>query len=140
MRALAAALCVTVAITVSAQPSAQPAVDLETLRDHQALVEGVGPFHRYISGESSLPARDREVLILALAALSRSATLWNAHVPLAHAPGLTRTDVLRAGSVPDARGWSDFDGALLRAAGELHAQSFVSDASWKALAARYNRH
>src|SRR5204863_2055100 len=54
--------------------------------------------------------------------------------------GLTRTDVARAGGVPDARGYSDFDGALLRAADELHAQSFVSDATWAALAARYDRH
>ena len=112
----------------------------EVLADHPALVAGVEPFHRYISSESSLPARDRELLILRIAALSRSSAVWNAHVPNARAAGLTSTDVMRAGGVPDARGWSDFDGALLRAADELHAQSFVSDATWASLAARYGRH
>jgi len=133
-------LTFTVCVIAAAGLAAQPAADLDALRDHPALVEGVGPFHRYISNESTLPARDREVLILRIAALSRSATVWNAHVPLALAAGLTNTDVLRAGGVPDARGFGDFDGALLRAADELHAQSFVSDASWTGLAARYDRH
>ena len=133
-------LTLTVCVLAAAGLAAQPAADLAALGDHPALVEGVGPFHRYISNESTLPARDREVLILRIAALSRSATVWNAHVPLALAAGLTRTDVMRAGGVPDARGVGDFDGALLRAADELHAQSFVTDASWSALAARYGRH
>jgi 4-carboxymuconolactone decarboxylase len=135
MRALLVALCLAGAVGL-----AQPAPDLAILGEHPALVEGVGPFHRYIANESSLPARDREVLILRIAALSRSAPVWNVHVPIARAAGLTNTDVARAGGVPDARGWNDFDGALLRAADELHAQSFVSDVSWNALARRYSRH
>jgi 4-carboxymuconolactone decarboxylase len=115
-------------------------VSLAALSDHPALVAGVEPFRRYISRESSLPARDRELLVLRLAALSQSAAVWHEHVPAGLAAGLSRTDVLRAGGVPDARGWSDFDGALLRAADELHAQSFVSNATWTRLAARYTRH
>jgi alkylhydroperoxidase family enzyme len=65
--------------------------------------------------------------------------VWNEHVPLARAAGMTSTDIARAGGEPDARGLSGFDGALMRAADELHAQSFVSDATWTALAARYDR-
>src|SRR5688572_17909380 len=114
-------------------------LSLAALDDHPALRAGVEPFHRYISSESSLPARDREVLILRIAALSGSKPVWNAHVAIARDAGLTTTDILRAGGVPDARGSSGFDGALLRAADELHAQSFVSDGTWRALAARYTR-
>jgi alkylhydroperoxidase family enzyme len=110
------------------------------LSDHPSLVAGVEPFHRYVSSGSTLPARDREILILRIAALSRSLPVWNEHVPLARAAGMTSTDIARAGGEPDARGLSGFDGALMRAADELHAQSFVSDATWNALAARYNRH
>ena len=50
-------------------------VSLDALGDYPALVAGVEPFHRYISSESSLPARDREILILRIAALSRSAAV-----------------------------------------------------------------
>jgi len=82
-------------------------VSLDALADHPALVAGVEPFHRYISSESSLPARDREILILRIAALSRSAPIWNDHVPTARDAGLTATDIARAGGMPDdpQRAW-----------------------------------
>ena len=38
---------------------------------------------------------------------------------------------------PDA-GWDPFDAALLRAADELHVDSFIADATWKTLSARYD--
>jgi hypothetical protein len=38
-------------------------VSLDALADHPALVAGVEPFHRYISSESSLPARDCETVV-----------------------------------------------------------------------------
>ena len=39
---------------------------------------------------------------------------------------------------PDAAGWAPFDATLLRATDELHADAFLSDATWKALAERYD--
>ena len=39
---------------------------------------------------------------------------------------------------PDADGWDDYDAALLRAADELRADGFVSDATWSTLAERYS--
>ena len=117
-----------------------PALPASVFAEHPALAAGVEPFHRYISSESSLPARDRELLILRLAALSRSAHVWHEHVPVGLEAGLRREEIARVGSGPEAKGWSAFDAALVRAAGELHAQSFVSDATWNALAARYTRH
>src|SRR4030095_13483635 len=38
----------------------------------------------------------------------------------------------------EAPGWDAFEATLLRAADELHVDSFVSDATWQALSARYN--
>jgi 4-carboxymuconolactone decarboxylase len=37
----------------------------------------------------------------------------------------------------DVTGWDPFDATILRAADELHASAFVSDATWTAMAARY---
>jgi alkylhydroperoxidase family enzyme len=65
--------------------------------------------------------------------------VWDDHVPAATAAGLTRDDLARLGAEAGAKGWSAFDSTLLRAADELHEQSFVTDATWAALAARYNR-
>lgn len=35
-------------------------------------------------------------------------------------------------------GWDPFDAVLLRAADELHADAFITDATWKVLTQRYN--
>jgi 4-carboxymuconolactone decarboxylase len=117
-------------------PPASPAL----FSDHPALAAGVGPFHRYISNDSSLPARDRELLILRIAWLSRSSPVWRDHVVRAMAAGLRGFEIERVGEGPDSKGWSPFDAALLRAAGGLHTQAFIDDATWSALSERYNRH
>ena len=39
---------------------------------------------------------------------------------------------------PDAPGWDPFDATLLRAADELHHDATLSDATWAALAGRYD--
>ena len=52
--------------------------------------------------------------------------------------GLTDEEIARIKEGPDAPGWAPFDAALLRAADELHAEAFISDATWAALSERYN--
>jgi alkylhydroperoxidase family enzyme len=39
---------------------------------------------------------------------------------------------------PEATGWDTFESTLLRAADELHLDSFVADETWRALSARYD--
>jgi len=127
------------------QPPASPAHvdavanDLRLLAEHPALVAGVAPFHRYVSSESTLPARDRELLILRTAALTRSDYVFSNHGNAARAAGLSNEEIMRAGDGPLAAGWSAFDAALLQTADELLAASFVNNATWAALATRYTR-
>lgn len=114
--------------------------DLRTLLAHPELVRGVLPFANYILSESTLTPRDREVLILRTAWLTRSRYLWTKHVARARAAGLTERDIepLAAPTRLSTAGASDF--VLLRAADELHEHSFVSAGTWEALARRYNVH
>jgi NAD(P)-dependent dehydrogenase (short-subunit alcohol dehydrogenase family) len=51
---------------------------------------------------------------------------------------LTDRDFERIREGPDAPGWDPFEAALLRAADELHRDSFLSDATWSLLASRYD--
>jgi alkylhydroperoxidase family enzyme len=89
--------------------------------------------------DNKIPARDREILILRTAWLSRGEYIWAAHhADYATKAGLTVEEVSRITNGPDANGWSRFDAALLRAADELQASRFISDATWKALGERYN--
>ena len=88
---------------------------------------------------NTIPARDRELLVLRTAFLSRVDYEWaHHHDSYSTKAGLTVQDVARVTQGPEVPGWSEFDRALLRAADELHSNRFIGDATWKALAGRYN--
>ena len=54
------------------------------------------------------------------------------------AAGVTADEIHRVAQGPEAPGWSSFEAALLKAVDELHADSFIGDSTWQALAQRYN--
>lgn len=85
-----------------------------------------------------LPVRDRELLILRTAWLSRGDYIWGRHDAIGREVGLTAAEIARVTEGPEAEGWSDFDATLLRAADELHASRFLSDGTWAALGRRYD--
>jgi len=88
---------------------------------------------------NKIPARDRELLTLRTAWLSRGEYIWSAHhADYARRAGLTTEEVARVTKGPDASGWNTFDATLLRAVDELQASRFISDPTWKALGERYD--
>jgi alkylhydroperoxidase family enzyme len=92
-----------------------------------------GNFVRY----NTIPTRDRELLILRTAWLSRGDYIWGRHNVIGQEAGLTAEEISRVTDGPDAAGWSNFDVALLTAADELHTSRFVSQATWTTLGERY---
>ena len=97
------------------------------------------PFASYLLSEkNTVPARDKELLILRTSWLCRADYDWAHHVPRAKQAGLTDEEIQRIPKGPDARGWSRFDASLLRAADELHTDQFIQEATWKGLADRYD--
>ena len=111
----------------------------KTCLRHTELCRNWMPFTRYILGTTStLPPRDRELLILRTSALSRADYDWGHHVPAAKRAGLTDDEIARTAKGPEAGGWSAFDATLLRAADELHRDQFITDTTWTALAKTYN--
>jgi alkylhydroperoxidase family enzyme len=109
-----------------------------TYLNHPLLAEHILPFEHYVSNDSGLPPRDRSLLILRTAWLTRSEYLWAHRVDAARQAGVTTDELRRIAEGPGANRWDAFDATLLRAADELHVDSFVSDATWQALSARYN--
>ena len=105
---------------------------------HPALAEAVLPYAQYVSNDSTLPARHRALLLLRTAWLTRSGYLWAHQARRALRNGLTRAELERIAHGPTAEGWSTFDAALLRAADELHVDSFLSDATWAAMKREYD--
>jgi alkylhydroperoxidase family enzyme len=109
-----------------------------TYARYPALAGAMLPYTEYLLSQSKLPPRDRELLWLRTAWLTRSDYIWAQRAPAARRAGLSEDDLRRIALGPDAPGWSAFDAALLRAADELHVDAFVSDATWAVLARRYD--
>jgi 4-carboxymuconolactone decarboxylase len=109
-----------------------------TLAAHPKLLKRWGVFGTHVLYKSTLPPRERELLILRTGWLCRSEYEWGQHVIIAKAVGVTDDEIGRVKAGPEADGWAPFDAALLRAADELHSDSFVSDATWATLSERFD--
>lgn len=96
------------------------------------------PWTSYLLGRIFVPPRDKEMLILRTAWLSKSDYVWAGHYEGGKRAGMSEEEILRVTKGPDAPGWSAHDAALLRAADELHKDQFVSDATWKQLDEKYD--
>ena len=91
----------------------------------------------YFVRNATIPARDREVLILRTAWLNRGDYIWGRHDLIGQEVGLTEREISRVTRGAEAAGWSDFDAALLRAADELFTSRFISAVTWDTLDERY---
>jgi alkylhydroperoxidase family enzyme len=109
-----------------------------TVARHPGLAKRWLVFGSHVLAKSSLDARTRELVILRTGWLCQSEYEWGQHARIGKAAGLSADEIKRIAVGPNAPGWSDFDATLLRAADELHSDSFISDSTWQALAARYS--
>ena len=109
-----------------------------TMARHPKMAEAWLTFASYILGRSTLPVRDREILILRIGFLCRSEYEFGQHTLIGKRAGLSPEEIVRIMKGPEAVGWDPFEAALLRAVDELHAAAFISEDTWKALAKRYD--
>jgi len=109
-----------------------------TLARHPKLFKRWSAFGGTLLYGGVLPARERELLILRTGYLCRAPYEWGQHVVIGRAAGLTDEEIARVAAGPDADGWSPDEALLLRATDELHADSRIGDATWAALAARWD--
>jgi 4-carboxymuconolactone decarboxylase len=83
----------------------------------------------------ALTPRQRELAILRLGWLCKAPYEWGEHVALGKsAAKLNSEEIERVTRGSGAPGWNDEDRAVIRAMEELHADAFISDATWSALA------
>jgi alkylhydroperoxidase family enzyme len=108
---------------------------LGMLAHHPALARAFNTFNGHVLFATTLSARQRELLVLRVAALRDSTYEWTQHVVLAGDAGLTADEVERAAEGSRAEGWSASDRALVAAAEELVADARIGDETWTVLAA-----
>ena len=118
-------------------PGAPPGNSFRTLLNVPELVDHTMTFYRYVSQNSSLTPRIRELLMLRTAWLHGSDVIWRERVPFARQAGLGN-DLRRIAEGPAAAGWDPFEANLLRMADQLFRNSFVNDSVFNIMATRYN--
>lgn len=93
----------------------------------------IGVWGAYVLSEkNSLPARQREIVILRAGWLCRSGYEFTQHRAIALGAGLSNEEIERVKAGAEA-GWAPADAALIRACDDIVKDHFVSDASWAAL-------
>jgi alkylhydroperoxidase family enzyme len=86
----------------------------------------------------TLPAADRELVVLRTAYRCRSPYEWGHHVQIGEAAGLDHAIIRRVVAGPAAAGWDPHQAALLRACDECHDGNRIGDDTWAALARTYD--
>jgi 4-carboxymuconolactone decarboxylase len=109
-----------------------------TFAHHPKLMKRWLVFGNHVLAKSTLPARDREFVVLRTGWNCRAPYEWGQHVVIARSIGITDDEITRVSVGPDADGWSEQEAVLLRAADELHNDQTLTDATYAALATRYD--
>jgi 4-carboxymuconolactone decarboxylase len=111
----------------------------KTLAHHPELYARWSSLGRFVLNGSSIPARHREMLMLRMGWLCQSEYEWSQHARIATtSAGMTDAEVHRLAEGPQAAGWTDFEGTLLRMVDELRYDAMVSNATWTALHKEYS--
>ncbi|HEY8527605.1 MAG TPA: carboxymuconolactone decarboxylase family protein [Acidimicrobiales bacterium] len=108
---------------------------LGTMARYPELVRAYHVFNGHVLFATTLSARQRELLVLRVAAIREAEYEWRQHVVQGRDAGLDDAEIARVAAGPDAPGWSRLEAALIRAADELVADAALSDPTWAALAA-----
>ncbi len=110
-----------------------------TLAHHPELYSHWTGLGAFLLNGSSLPARQREIIMLRMGWICQAEYEWAQHVRIATTTaGMTADDVRRIAEGPDAPGWNDFERNLLRMVDELRLQGMISDGTWKAMRTQYS--
>lgn len=109
-----------------------------TLARHPKLLKRWLVFGNHILFKSALTPRERELLILRVAARCRAEYEWAQHAVIGRRAGLTDAEIRRVHAGPEASGWSPEDAALLRAVDALHDHRKLGDELWALLRDRYD--
>lgn len=108
-----------------------------TLAHHPKLLKRWLVFGTHVLVRSSLPPRERELLILRTGWRWGAEYEWAQHARIGKQAGLTDEEIRRTAHAGE-EGWAPADALLVRAVDELVADGVIGDATWKALAERYD--
>ena len=110
-----------------------------TLAHHPALLKRWSPLANHLLFKSSLPPRERELVIMRAGWMASSPYEWGQHVAIARDEcGFTEVEfrAIAEGSADPL--WNRGESALLAMAEQIYTQQFVEDNVWNELIDRYS--
>jgi 4-carboxymuconolactone decarboxylase len=111
----------------------------KTLAHHPELYTRWSGMGQYLLNGSTLPARDREIIILRMGWLCQAPYEWSQHVRIAKADvKMGEAEIHRIAEGPQAKEWSEFDRALINMVDEIRYDTMISEKTWNALRAKYS--
>ena len=108
---------------------------LGTWAHHPQLAQAYFTLNGHILLSTTLSVRQRELVVLRVAAVRKSGYEWAQHVFVGRDAGLTDEEIGRIAYGPDAPFWSALDAAMLRAVDELIEVGAISASTWETLTA-----
>jgi alkylhydroperoxidase family enzyme len=107
---------------------------LGSLAHHPDLATAYHTFNGHLLFGTTLSTRQRELVILRVAAVRDAPYEWAQHVVMAGDVGLSDDEVTAIVEDPGASSWDDLERAMLAAVDELIADSSIGDDTWAVLA------
>jgi len=104
-----------------------------TIAHHPKLLKRWLVFGGHVLAKSTLPSRERELVILRTGWRCGSEYEFGQHTVIGLGNGLDEADITRLTGPVDAPGWSPGDAVLVRAVDELIDDHCLSDETWEAL-------
>jgi AhpD family alkylhydroperoxidase len=106
---------------------------LGTLAHHPALAKAFFTLNGHLLRATTLPPRQRELVIMRTAVLRQCSYEWAQHVFLARDAGLSDLEIAWIAWGPDAPLWNELDASMLRAVDELDRDGVIAGETWAVL-------
>jgi 4-carboxymuconolactone decarboxylase len=119
-------------------PDGQPLNVFKTLAHRPRLLRRVNALGGYFMAHGAIPMRERELVILRVAARAGSGYEIGQHRWIAAKAGLTAEEIDAAADPAREQPFTDDELALLALADELAATDTISDALWERLGNRWS--
>jgi alkylhydroperoxidase family enzyme len=113
---------------------------LGTLANHPELTRAFHTFDGHILFGSTISVRQRELIVLRVAALRECDYEWKQHLVQGADAGIGPEEIERVAQGSSAPGWSPLDGAILRAVEELIGDATISGDTWSRLSTELDTH
>ena len=110
-----------------------------TMGTHPDLGKAYNVWGKHLLMSNTLSTRALELLILRVAWRVKSAYEWHNHVGYGLNAGLTLDEIAVLRTFPEGGDWNEQDALVLRSVDELIDNGNLSDATWDALGAHFDK-